>query len=149
VTIFINKINSEDYQDEHGDYWSVKLDKNTYTNKNRLLVFTYKGNINDLKKIKQISFAKGDENSTQIVNIGDISLKEYLISNGLFDNELNPYHNISFIDFNKLDNKSFNVEFDKNDHISLMGSKILIEINWRYSVDKNLEFKDVIRIKNE
>jgi hypothetical protein len=130
-----------------GKYWSVSLksyDKNLsiYT-----LDFSYRGNIDDINKIKKISFAVGNEDTTQIINVFDTSIQE----NILLDDGLSQDKSIVFLDFENLATTNLEIKFDgfksESEKSKLFNNKTLIEINWSYNNENDLENKDTIKIK--
>lgn len=134
------KISSNQY---NGKYWTLisetyDKNKNIYT-----LNFSYKGNLEDINRIKKISFAVGNADKTQIINVFDTSMQDQFVTDDIGLSQKNV-----FLDFKKYNSKNFQIKFDEfNSKNELLNNKTLIEINWSYSDEDDLENKDTIRIE--
>lgn len=129
-----------------GRIWNTKVKSIDDENNLCTLNLGYYGELEDLQKIKHISFALGSAYMTQIINVFDISLPNQTESyEGEYEDK-----GIFFIDFKNLQSTNIEIEFNDptgdGDLEEIEQEKLLIEICWSYSFDGGIEKKDTISI---
>ena len=108
------------------------------------IVYTYKGDLEDLQEVDRISFAHGTLLGSQVINLYDPSYKEKLINKGNFQEEYEEQYGIIVDEIKQRTTNEFvmeyalmesvNEDFTSLDAILKDGGQIII--NWETSENK-------------
>ncbi|SFS73229.1 hypothetical protein [Paenibacillus sp. BC26] len=138
--------------ESEGEQWKATIQNNVIEHGGRHyfnIIYQYKGDLEDLRKVERISFAQGTALGTEIMNIYDPSYKAKLIKKGGYQEESEEQYGIIIDEIKKRNSNKFTIKYAlmeaENDYTTLDAiekDRISIIINWE---TKEKKYDDKIK----